>query len=201
MMNNYEKERSIEIRTQFLEETGRFIVKKRKYIGLTQAELGEYLEVNPTTVSRYENGEIDMPSSNLAMISSVCGFPMREYATAWDRLELKDVFKKSLELIKYGKKEVRYDFVTSIGSLTHKTSESREIPNDMEINFMVQSCSEETAQDLISISATLESIEDDNLQRTLTTTMIEYYLKNNTDRRFRERMITYYEAFTGRKLR
>lgn len=52
-----------EIKEDFLKETGGFIAKKRKYRHLTKKELGKYLEVTGTTVSRYESGEIEIPGS------------------------------------------------------------------------------------------------------------------------------------------
>ena len=101
-MTEFEKLQMQEIKNDFLRKTGEFIAKKRKHCNLTQKEMGEYLEVAATTISRYENGNIEIPGSSLALISSICDFPMVEYLNAWVHLKLKDVFKNSLELIKMG---------------------------------------------------------------------------------------------------
>lgn len=201
-MNIEDKERVQTIRQKFLEETGHFIARKRKYIGLNQSDLGSYMDVTGTTVSRYETGEIDMPVSNLAVISSVCGFPMYEDATAWNNLELKDIFKKSLELLRVGK---RYH-TERLGDITFSDIKSifskiAPEPDNQELNIMVNSCTEETAESVIRVGTTLITLKDENLKKELCVAFIENHIRNAPDEHFKQRMKQYYEVYTGRSIK
>jgi len=207
MMTEYEKTQMHEIKDDFLKETGEFIAKKRKYRNLTQKELGEYLEVAATTVSRYESGEIEIPGSNLAVISSVCGFPMREYCTAWDSLELKDILKNSLELIKRGKQRVRKDYTSHMSysdvSFVREYQElypETEGPDEKEIELMISLCTEDDKEDIIVLGTALERLENEDLQQKLTIMMIEEQLSRFTESGMKERAIRYYEMYTKRML-
>lgn len=206
-MTEFEKFQMYDIKEDFLKETGEFIAKKRKYRNLTQKELGEYLEVAATTVSRYENGEIEIPGSNLAVISSVCGFPMREYTTAWDSLELKDIFKKSLELIKKGKQRtckdytssMRYDYTSLIGDDQELYPET-DGPDNKEIDLMISLCSEDDKEDIIVLGTALDRLENEDLRQKLTIIMIENQLSRFAESGMKERAIRYYEMYTKRML-
>lgn len=68
-------ELSMEYNTAF----GEVIQRKRKRIGMTQEQLGNFLGVNKSTISRYENGSIDIPAAALPMSCEVCDFKMTEY--------------------------------------------------------------------------------------------------------------------------
>ena len=48
----------------------------RKEIGITQEQLAKLLNINRATLSRYESGEIDPPSSQLQRISDVLHVPV-----------------------------------------------------------------------------------------------------------------------------
>lgn len=50
----------------------------RKAAGMTQAQLAKSLGVNRATLSRYESGDIDPPSSQLQRIADVLGVDIRE---------------------------------------------------------------------------------------------------------------------------
>lgn len=58
---------------------GSVVKKNRKKHNIRQIELAEDLGVNVSTVSRYESGEIDIPSSYLKEISNKCKFEPKEY--------------------------------------------------------------------------------------------------------------------------
>lgn len=204
-MTEFEKIQMHGIKEDFLKETGEFISKKRKYRNLTQKELGEYLEVGATTISRYENGEIEIPGSNLAVISSVCGFPMRDYVKAWDALELKDIFKNSLELIKYGKQRVRKDYTVQMPPVTQVQESGgeyfkRENLDEEILDIMVSVCTEDEKEDIIQVGLALESLEDEDLQQKLTTVVIEHHIMSRQESEVKKRLMAYYEAFTNLKL-
>ena len=157
-MTEFEKLQMQEIKDDFLRKTGEFIAKKRKHCNLTQKEMGEYLEVAATTISRYENGNIEIPGSSLALISSICDFPMVEYLNAWVHLKLKDVFKNSLELIKNGKQHKRqesymerfYDVQQISESLSgYITTES--IDSNI-VDIMSSTCKEDEKNDCLFFS-------------------------------------------------
>lgn len=57
----------------FLAEVGRRIQDKRKAQRLSQEELAERSELSKQTVSRAENGQRDLGSSNLAKIAQALG--------------------------------------------------------------------------------------------------------------------------------
>lgn len=67
------------IKQEFLVSIGSVIKKKRERKNMSQEELGEYLEVSKSTVSRMENGKLDMPATTLPLISSYCDFPITDY--------------------------------------------------------------------------------------------------------------------------
>ncbi len=71
-----EKEKIIKL---FLIKLGGKIRYKRKAKGLKQEALASYLEVNDSSISRYEAGDVDFPVSKLALISKYCDTPLKEY--------------------------------------------------------------------------------------------------------------------------
>lgn len=73
-----------EIRDRYLAYVGSVIKKNRTKRNLTQKELGQFLEVKNSTVSRYETGDIEIPVSSLPLISSYCGFPMVDFLVTPD---------------------------------------------------------------------------------------------------------------------
>lgn len=72
------RELSMEYNTAF----GEVIQRKRKRAGMTQEQLGNCLGVNKSTISRYENGSIDIPAAALPMSCEACDFKMTEYVDA-----------------------------------------------------------------------------------------------------------------------
>lgn len=61
------------------EHIGSVIKFKRAKEGLSQDELAAKLNITKSTISRYENGIIDIPLSKLQTISEICSFPVRDY--------------------------------------------------------------------------------------------------------------------------
>jgi len=76
MMNIATKDK---IKNDFLITVGSVIKRKRKKKNITLKELSGYLDISIATLSRMENGKIDMPATTLPLISSYCGFPVTDY--------------------------------------------------------------------------------------------------------------------------
>ncbi len=58
---------------------GYVIKNRRKKRNISQERLAEELEMNVSTVSRYESAKIEIPASCLEKISEVCNFEPKEY--------------------------------------------------------------------------------------------------------------------------
>lgn len=79
MENRYQQEKE-----NYLKTFGEVIRVKRKRSGISGDELGCALGVSRSTISRYEQGSVEIPASALPEISRVCRFPMADYAVAFD---------------------------------------------------------------------------------------------------------------------
>lgn len=73
-----------------------FVKTKKHHI--TQNGLGNKIGVSATTIGRYEKGEVDIPSSNLPLISKYCDFKLREYLKEWESADLESFIKESLTI-------------------------------------------------------------------------------------------------------
>lgn len=103
-----------QIKEDFLTGTGELIHKKRKKKNMSQKELGDFLGVTKSTISKYETGKTDIPASNLYLISKKCGFSVHEYAEKWDALDKKDVIESVITAYKEAsepKIDCRVDYV------------------------------------------------------------------------------------------
>lgn len=58
---------------------GYVIKTKRKKNRITQTQLADELNINVSTISRYERADVEIPASYLEKISEVCKFEPREY--------------------------------------------------------------------------------------------------------------------------
>ena len=76
MMNIATKDK---IKNDFLITVGSVIKRKRKKKNITLKKLSGYLDISIATLSRMENGKLDMPATTLPLISSYCGFPVTDY--------------------------------------------------------------------------------------------------------------------------
>lgn len=157
--------------TRFLKATGSVISKKRKQKNITQKELGLHLNVSESTISRYEDGKVDMPVSVLPMVSSVCDFPMTEYAVAWEDKSVKDFFYKALK----GNAEAADYFATHC---TDKESEAINCANVM-VNYIVCDSSKEMFYTLV----------------------VENYIKQKNDDAVTKRMTKYMKMIQNTKKR
>ena len=84
------------IRKEFLIEVGYTIRKNRIKNRISQEDLAAYLGVDRSSISKYENGKMDMPVSNLPLISQHCDFSITEFVKKKDTDLLMDVLDKSI---------------------------------------------------------------------------------------------------------
>ena len=96
----------------FLENLGRRIERKREIRNLSQSELSECLNIDRTTLSRYENGERDMPVSTLPLLSTYCKFPLYELFPKEDSRAILDTFAKAVSITVNRKK--RHDTLRQV---------------------------------------------------------------------------------------
>lgn len=156
-------------RAHFLKATGSVIAKKRKQKNISQKELGVRLNVSESTISRYEDGKVDMPVSVLPMVSNACDFPMTEYAVAWENKSVKDFFNKALR----GNEEAADYFATYC---TDKESEAINCANVM-VDYIV--C--DSGKDMFY------------------TLVVENYIKQKNDDAVIKRMTEYLKMIRNRK--
>lgn len=81
-------------RDQYKIATGNVIKKHRKKHNISQDQLAYFIGVNKSTISRYENGSMDIPASNLPLICKECSFSPSEYAIAWMKVSSDNVPKE-----------------------------------------------------------------------------------------------------------
>ena len=79
-----------EKRRIYCRQYGNVIKRKRKAKNISQQELAKRLKLSKSTISKYENGTLDMPSSLLPVISEVCGFQFASYMEDHDMLTLSE---------------------------------------------------------------------------------------------------------------
>lgn len=154
-------------RQLFLQATGKVISSKRKKHNITQKELGNKIGVSATTVGRYEKGELDIPSSNLPLISKYCDFKLREYLKEWEATDLESFIKESL---------------------TIDTIE----PDYEIIQEYINSCTKEELSDLEEISYCVSVIKNDVYKQNISDLVIEYHFNNINQEQYK-RLMSYYE--------
>ena len=85
------------IRHEFLVAFGKALRSFRTMRRMSQKELAERLEVSRALVSRYENGSVDMPLSNLPLISDAVGVPATDLLTETPRDNVYTIFERITE--------------------------------------------------------------------------------------------------------
>ncbi len=58
----------------FIKNVGYVISSHRKQKGYKMETLAQEMDIDPSTLSRYENGKIDIPASAMAYASYICDF-------------------------------------------------------------------------------------------------------------------------------
>ena len=86
------------------------LVELRKYLGITQVEMSEFLNVSRPTYTRYENGTIIIPLVKLNLISNKYNASL-DYLTGLSRTNNTDFKHIELDKAKIGNrlKQVRLD--------------------------------------------------------------------------------------------
>lgn len=98
--NQYKKQ----VADRFIENIGNVIRRHRQAKGYTLMNLSKDIGVTESTLSRYENGQVDIPASAMAYVAYVCDFDLSEYTIERSsEKKLSQIFK---ELVKAGE-EVR----------------------------------------------------------------------------------------------
>ena len=108
-MSNYEiqKEKARQI-------YGKVIREKRKQASISQEELAEVLGVTKTTISRYENGTIEIPASSLMLISSCCNFSFDEFSRQMEAERSAGAFDLAVKHVrKWEKEEFSFSYAQS----------------------------------------------------------------------------------------
>lgn len=84
--------------SDFLSRLGRRLEFKRKQHNLSQTELADCLEIDRTTLSKYENGTRDMQISMLPLFSTYCKFPIYELFPKDESLAILDMFSTAVSV-------------------------------------------------------------------------------------------------------
>ena len=92
------KERKL-IENTFLKHVGSVIRNGRENKHMTQQEFSDVMSVDPSTISRYETGAVDIPASVMAYASYVCGFSLEKYTKTPLNKSLNKMFE---ELVRFG---------------------------------------------------------------------------------------------------
>lgn len=84
--------------SEFLKKLGKRLEAKRLKLSLTQTELADCLDIDRTTLSRYENGERDMQVSMLPLFSIYCKFPIHELFPKDESQKILDTFAAAVSI-------------------------------------------------------------------------------------------------------
>lgn len=94
--------------SDFLTKLGERLELKRRRLNLSQAELADCLEVDRTTLSRYENGTRDMQVSMLPLFSTYCDFPIYELFPRDESQAILDTFAEAVTITVAKKQRQEY---------------------------------------------------------------------------------------------
>ena len=79
------REQKEELSKKFQEHVGMVIRKNREHNGISRTQLAAEMDVDPSTLSRYELGTQDIQASRMAYASAICGFPMNKYTEIYGK--------------------------------------------------------------------------------------------------------------------
>ena len=74
-----ELRKEYELSKDFRKRVGEVIKKNRQQKGIKREVLAKKLNVDPSSLSRYEHATIDLKTSQMAKASAICDFPIYEY--------------------------------------------------------------------------------------------------------------------------
>ncbi|MCR5097950.1 MAG: helix-turn-helix domain-containing protein [Lachnospiraceae bacterium] len=90
--------------SEFLTNLGNRIKARRVRRSLSQTELANCLDLDRTTLSKYESGDRDMQVSMLPLISTYCNFPLYELFPRDESQSILDTFAKAVSIVVERKK-------------------------------------------------------------------------------------------------
>lgn len=157
-----------ELKQDFLKSTGNVIYKKRRYKNITQEELGKALGVSASTISRYEKGTLDIPISNLPLISNYCDFRLRDYLIEWESIDIESFIKDALT----------YEDI---------------VPDQSIINEFIDSCDDGELLDVKEIKQCVDNLQSDLYKHKLADAFVKEHMKTITNSRYRRLVSYYYE--------
>lgn len=91
-----------------MENLGVTIKELREKNGLSQKDLADYLKIDPSSVSKYENGTTEVPLSKLELISSkfnmttldILAYPDQVIVNKQQSIKIKNIKQKAEELLR-----------------------------------------------------------------------------------------------------
>lgn len=93
---------------------GKIIKEKRESKNITQQQLADILEINRSSLSRYEDGKIEIPASSLEIISDECGFsPIHYFHNKKNPYETLERIANNLGMV------YNAEFLKNMANLTH----------------------------------------------------------------------------------
>ncbi len=84
--------------SDFLTKFGNRLKEKRRKKGLSQNDLAYCLDIDRTTLSKYETGNRDMQVSMLPLLSAYCDFPLNELFPKDESKILLDAFARAVAI-------------------------------------------------------------------------------------------------------
>ena len=94
-LSNEKKEHLI---SEFLTKLGKRLEEKRQKRNLSQKDLADCLDIERSTLSKYETGDRDMQVSMLPLFSTYCKFPMYELFPKDESQTILDTFSTAVSI-------------------------------------------------------------------------------------------------------
>lgn len=118
IISNITDEQKERIISDFLIKLGSKLKAKRRRMNLSQSELSAHLDIDQTTLSKYENGDRDMSVSLLPLFSIYCNFPLHELFPKTESELLLEIFDNAVQVVVDRKK--RQQIVQEQKELEHE---------------------------------------------------------------------------------
>lgn len=118
-------EQKKELVSNFLKKLGNRLAFKRNKMNLSQSDLADCLDIDRSTLSKYESGSRDMQVSMLPLLSAYCKFPLYELFPRDESQEILDTFSKAVSITvdrKKRKEELQKEGNSDPSSRNHMAS-------------------------------------------------------------------------------
>lgn len=156
------------------------IRKRRRIKNLSQTEVAGHIGVTHTTISRYENGKIDIPVSVLPKIGECCGFGPSEYIRAFCTDE---EVRKAIRRIAAGTQDY---FVKNIPASI-----------SAEEDTLIETMPEEIKPVIVTVSEYIVSHGTDSINDNTGLRIVkECFSMDQKQKAFTERMTRYFEKYS-----